>query len=163
MKMITNGYKTIAKIECSCCRGDHVLTLLKERDLDLNFTIKQAPMPLFDMIKEYIRMKWRLYTKKNPVDYAWVVLMTKKMVKKLIIVLEKEGYRESTLKSTLDDTHIFGRVNHEADLFELGIVPDIDEVYRYINKEQWTCLSEHEVGILLTFLKTSVKELKDDR
>jgi hypothetical protein len=83
MKLITNKYERIAKIECSCCRESHSVTITVD-DNELWFSFKDAPYS-FKNAMSYCRNFL-----KNPESYVSgdgrfknAILCTKNMLKEL--------------------------------------------------------------------------------
>jgi hypothetical protein len=95
MKIINNNFKKICKIECNCCDESHSLLLTKnKKDRSIYFEMRDIGISLRTKLKFFIKMlfNWESFTFGYDKDF-FQLIMTRKMAKKLISILEKEEYQ----------------------------------------------------------------------
>ena len=122
MKTITDKYEYLALVECSCCREDHTVKLVKDDSLDeLWFEFDNAPFSFW----ESFRLKRRLFS--NPRSFVNGpeilnngILLSKDQLTELAGVLSTrydEGIPLETKRVTYDErTPLFGAPNFWSNL-----------------------------------------------
>ena len=106
MKLITAGYKVLAKIECSVCHDSHVLEIFVDtEDTSLWFDFKKQPFSRWQRIQHWFLLTFQkdsFLNEKNRSFYSLV--LTNNQVRELIDVLLEYGYQHLDFKELTENT-----------------------------------------------------------
>jgi ribosomal protein S8 len=173
MKVINNHFKKLCRIDCDCCGEDHYILITKDKhDNDLYFESFEAKFSFFTHLKHWIKMcfHWKEFTNGNEKDF-FQVLMTRKSVKKLLKILEKEGYTASVnykqkIKPSNEYSTVFEQEgilitipNWDKKLLTLSIYPTSKiNKWKYAAGKAFSSLTSKQVSEMIITLQCLGKE-----